>query len=76
VRAVWQLAPRWVAVGQLDGGWGGSDHSVHAWAYVGYQFDWGSVGAGWRYLNFKRDSHGVTNDLSYNGPLLGVAMKF
>jgi hypothetical protein len=76
VRAVWDLAPRWVAVGQLDGGWGGSDHSVQFWGYVGYQFDWGSVGGGWRYLNFKRDHGGVTQDLTYNGPLISVTAKF
>lgn len=76
VRVFWELAPRWVAVGQLDGGWGGSDHSIQAWAYAGYQFDWGSVGAGWRYLNYKRDHRGVTNDLSYSGPLIGVTAKF
>ena len=76
VRGLWQLAPRWVAVGQLDGGWGGPEHSMGVWGYVGYQFDWGSVGGGWRYINFKRDNGGVTADLSFNGPLFGAVMRF
>jgi hypothetical protein len=76
VRTLWQVAPRWAVVGQLDGGWGGSDHSLQVWGYVGYQFDWGSVGGGWRYLNFKREHDGVTNDLTFNGPLLGAVARF
>jgi len=76
VRGLWQMAPQWVAVGQLDGGWGGSDHSLQAWGYVGYQFDWGSIGGGWRYLNFQREDAGVTQDLTFNGPLLGAVVRF
>jgi len=75
-RARFQLAPRWAAVVQADYGGGGSHHSWQAWGYFGYQFDWGSVGAGWRYLHFKRDQNGSGTDMTFNGPIVGVVARF
>jgi hypothetical protein len=72
VRARTQLAPRWVGVAQGDFGGGGSDRSWQLWGYVGYEFDWGQIGAGWRYLNFSRHD----TDMAFNGPILGVVAKF
>jgi len=76
VRGRMQLAPRWVGVAQADYGAAGSDHSWQAWGYVGYEFDWGSIGGGWRYLNFKRSHNNNNVDMSFNGPILGLVAKF
>lgn len=75
-RARWQPAPGWSAVAQADFGAGGTERSWQAWAYVGYQFDWGSVGLGWRYLRFVREHSGNSSDLAFNGPLAGLVARF
>ena len=76
VRVRAQLAPRWTVVGQADVGGGGSDHSWQLWTYVGYQFGWGSVGAGWRRLDFSRSHNGSKLDMVFSGPLLGAVARF
>ncbi|MEO8739165.1 MAG: hypothetical protein ABI537_05615 [Casimicrobiaceae bacterium] len=76
VRVRAQLAPRWVGVAQADYGKGGSDHSWQAWAYVGYQFDWSSIGGRWRYLNFSRNHNQTNTDMTFSGPLIGAVAKF
>jgi hypothetical protein len=76
VRARWQPAPGWSAVAQADFGAGGTERSWQGWAYLGYQFDWGSVGLGWRYLRFVREHGGASSDLAFNGPLAGLVARF
>jgi hypothetical protein len=76
LRARGQLAPRWVGVAQIDVGAGGSEYSWQAWGYVGYEFSWGQVGGGWRYLDFKRNQDNASMRMSFNGPMFGVVAKF
>lgn len=45
-------------------------------AGLGYPFDWGSVMATWRYMDYEFKSSSHVQDLSFNGPTLGVLFKF
>ena len=39
-------------------------------------FSWGSLLAGWRYLDYKFKSDSPVQDLTLNGPMFGVAFQW
>jgi len=43
---------------------------------VGYSFDWGSLVASWRYLDYSMKSGKEIESLSMNGPLFGAVFRF
>jgi len=43
---------------------------------VGYKFDWGSVFATYRYLDYQFKSGGALQSMNMNGGLIGVAFQF
>lgn len=43
---------------------------------IGYRFDWGSLIASWRYLDYDFKSSAHVQDLSFSGPLVGVVFRF
>ena len=43
---------------------------------VGYKFDWGSLVATWRYLDYEMKSGNAIESLTMNGPLFGAVFQF
>lgn len=73
------LDEHWHLMGLGDvGGFGvGSDLAWQLYGTVNYKFDdtW-SAYAGYRYLSVKRDFGSATMDAQYQGPMLGVGVRF
>ena len=59
----------------LDVGTGQSKLTWQINAGVGYKFDWGSVFATWRYLDYDFKSGNALQSMNMNGPLIGVAFR-
>lgn len=66
----------WFLPYYADVGTGQSDLTWQVFGGVGYSFSWGSVLAGWRYLDYKFASDSKVQDLNLNGPLVGVAFSW
>ncbi len=43
---------------------------------IGYAYPWGDVIATWRYLDYNFKSSSKVDDLTINGPMLGVAFRW
>lgn len=67
---------KWFVPYYVDVGTGESKLTWQVNAGIGYQFDWGSVLATWRYLDYDFKSDSKVQSLSFNGPTIGVAFKF
>jgi hypothetical protein len=67
---------RWFIPYYVDIGTGQSKLTWQANAGVGYRFDWGSLIASWRYLDYQMKSGLVVQSLTANGALVGVAFSF
>jgi len=67
---------KWFIPYYVDVGAGQSQLTWQVSAGVGYQFDWGSVLATWRYLDYDFDSDSKIESLSLNGPTIGVAFSW
>jgi hypothetical protein len=67
---------RWTATAYGDLGAGGSDSTWQAAATLGYEFQWGSLVAGWRHLAADYDKNGLKIDAALSGPLLGASFRF
>ena len=66
----------WFLPYYADVGAGQSDLTWQVFGGVGYSFSWGSVLAGWRYLDYKFASDSKVQDLTFNGPMVGVAFRW
>jgi hypothetical protein len=75
VRGVFFLTDNWFLPYSADIGAGGSDLSYQLFAAVGYNFGWGDVRLGYRYLYYDLGKK-VVEDLSVGGPVLGVGFRF
>ena len=67
---------KWFLPFYVDVGIGQSRLTWQLNAGLGYTFDWGSVLATWRYMDYEFKSSSHVQDLSFNGPTLGVLFKF
>jgi hypothetical protein len=67
---------RWFIPYYVDIGTGQSKLTWQANAGVGYRFDWGSLIASWRYLDYQMKSGLVVQSLTANGALVGVTFSF
>ncbi len=67
---------KWFIPYYVDVGTGESKLTLQVNAGIGYQFDWGSVLATWRYLDYDFKSDSKVQSMSFNGPTIGVAFKF
>lgn len=67
---------RWFVNYLADVGTGQSDLTYQGLIGVGYDFDWGSVIASWRYLGYEFKSSSHVQDLNLSGPLVGVVLRF
>jgi hypothetical protein len=64
------------ATNYLDVGAGQSQLTWQVNAGLGYQFDWGSVIATWRYLDYNFKSGSRIESMNFNGPTVGVAFRW
>jgi len=67
---------QWFVPFYADVGTGESDLTWQAFGGLGYQFSWGSVLGGWRYLDYKFKSGSDIESLNFNGPMIGVAFNW
>jgi hypothetical protein len=67
---------KWFLPYYVDVGTGESKLTWQINAGVGYAFDWGSVLATWRYLDYDFKSGDALQSMSMNGALIGVAFQF
>ena len=67
---------KWFLPFYVDVGAGQSKLTWQVNAGVGYKFDWGSVFATWRYLDYQFKSGNALESMNMNGGLIGVAFQF
>jgi hypothetical protein len=60
----------------FDIGTGSSTLTWQASAGLGYQFSWGGVALGYRYLYYEQSSKNLVQDLSFGGPFLALNFTF
>jgi hypothetical protein len=70
------VAKHWIAHLRGDVGAGGSNITYQWYAATGYQFGWGALLAGWRYLYIDKGEGSLQMKLSLSGPVLGVNFQF
>jgi len=67
---------KWFLPYYADVGTGQSKLTWQVNAGVGYSFDWGSVFATWRYLDYQFKSGNALHSMNMSGALIGVAFQF
>jgi len=67
---------KWYAPFYVDVGTGQSQLTWQIAGGIGYSYDWGSVFAMWRYLDYNFQSGKKLDDFSLNGPMVGVAFHW
>ena len=67
---------KWFIPYYLDVGTGQSKFTWQVNAGVGYQFDWGSVLASWRYLDYDFKSGSKIESVNFNGPVIGASFRW
>jgi hypothetical protein len=70
------LGKNWTGFVLADYGVGQSNSTWQIFGNIGYNFSWGSVVGGYRYMNLDYDTSSYKINLSLSGPLLGVAISF
>ncbi len=70
------FARHWLAFARGDVGSGGSNFTGQWYAGAGYQFSWGGLLAGWRYLYIDRGEGDLRMKLSLSGPVVGADFRF
>ena len=76
VRAQHEISSRWYAASYFDIGTGESDYVVDLFAGAGYRFKRLDVLAAWRYMKYDFGNDWVLQDMTVNGPLVGVEFSF
>ncbi len=69
------FAQHWLAHLRGDIGAGGSNFTGQWYAAGGYQFGWGTLLAGWRYLWIDKGEGSLQMKLSLSGPVIGVNFR-
>jgi hypothetical protein len=67
---------RWYAPFYLDVGTGQTQLTWQIAGGIGYSYNWGSVFAMWRYLDYNFQSGKKLDNVNMNGPMLGVAFQW
>jgi hypothetical protein len=75
-RAMLGADRKWFIPYYLDVGTGESKFTWQINAGVGYNFDWGSVIATWRYLDYEFKSGNTVESMNFNGPTIGLAFRW
>ena len=66
---------KWLVPFYIDGGGGDSNYTFQAAAGIAYAFQWGQLGAMWRYLDYDLSGNKIKS-ISFDGPLLGVTFRW
>jgi hypothetical protein len=67
----------WFVPYYADVGTGQSQLTWQAFGGIGYQFNnWGSVLAGWRYIDYNFKSSSKVDSINLNGPMIGVTFNW
>lgn len=66
----------WFLPFYADVGTGDSDLTYMLFGGLGYQFSWGSIVGGWRYIDYEFKSSSKVQNLDFNGPMIGVAFNW
>jgi hypothetical protein len=66
----------WFVPFYLDVGTGQSEVTWQGAAGLGYTFNWGSVMAMWRYLDYQFKSGQAIESMNFNGPMLGLNFRW
>lgn len=75
-RAYLDAGRRWFVPYYLDVGTGESDRTWQANAGIGYRFDWGSVVASYRYLDYDMQAGKQIQSVNFSGALVGLAFQW
>ena len=67
---------KWFLPYYLDVGGGHSKLTWQISAGLAYQFDWGAMGVTWRYLDYQFKSGEPIDNMSMNGPTIGVVFQW
>jgi hypothetical protein len=67
---------RWFVPYYVDVGAGQSDRTWQATAGLGYAFDWGEAVIAWRHLDYRFAASDRMQDLAFDGPAVGVAIRW
>jgi len=67
---------QWYVPLYADIGGGDSRLTWQASAGIGYAYSWGDILAAWRYVRYDFKSDDVVQDLSFNGPMVGVTFRW
>jgi len=67
---------KWFAPFYLDVGTGQSQLTWQISGGIGYTYNWGSVFAVWRYLDYNFQSGKALENINMNGPMVGVAFQW
>ena len=76
VRGKIKLDDKWFMPYHADIGGGGSQLTWQAFLGVGYNYKWGEVVLGYRYMDYNFKSGWPVEDLTFGGPLLGAKYHF
>ena len=71
-----KFSNNWYLPFHLDIGTGDSDVTWQTMAGIGYQFSWGDIVAGYRYIDWEFDDRKILAELNYSGPFAGVKFRF
>ncbi len=68
---------RWSVPFYLDGGTGDGWNTFQVAGGLAYSFDWGRIGALWRYLEYKpQGSNNRIQEVYFNGPMVGATLRW
>jgi hypothetical protein len=71
-----EFGERWNTTLIADYGFGNSESVWQVFGTVGYEFSWGTVRAGYRYMNLDYETTTYKINLSLSGPVLGASFNF
>jgi hypothetical protein len=76
LRAQYHFAKKWTVSVRGDVGAGGSNLTWQLYGVGGYEFSWGALIAGWRYLYVDQGEKSLRLRLTLSGPIIGVNFVF
>jgi len=75
-RGAFMLNEKWYFPYYADIGSGQSNLTWQLYAGIGYNFSWGNIRLGYRYLEYDQDDDKFVQDLKFYGPVAGIGFRF